>query len=87
MARSGGVVAAVVGAVLQSSVVFGQTTAGTSATIVIPVIAQTSSFGSEVSVYNPNGAAITVSPVSYDAQNTATPGPNTVGPMAMRAGQ
>jgi len=52
-----------------------QTTAGTSATIVIPVIAQTASFGSEVTVYNPNGSAITISPVFYDAQNTATPGP------------
>lgn len=40
-----------------------QTTAGTSATIVVPVIAQTSSFGSEVTVFNPNAATITVNPV------------------------
>ena len=59
----------------QTSAAFGQTTAGTSSTIVVPVIAQTASFGSEVTVYNPNGSAITVSPVFYDAQNTATPGP------------
>ena len=53
---------------------FAQTTSGTSATIVVPVIAQTSSFGSEVTVYNPNASAITVNPVFYDAQNTASPG-------------
>ena len=52
-----------------------QTTAGTSATIVVPVIAQTSSFGSEVTVYNPNASAITITPIFYDAQNTASPGP------------
>lgn len=52
-----------------------QTTAGASAAIVVPVIAQTSSFGSEVTVYNPNAASITITPVFYDAQNTASPGP------------
>src|SRR5690349_3437465 len=57
------------------SVGHAQTTAGTSATIVVPVIAQTPSFGSEVMVYNPNGGAITVTPVFYDAQNTGSPGP------------
>jgi len=61
----------------ESFAVFAQTTSGTSATIVIPIIAQTGSFGSEVTVYNPNGGAITVNPVFYDAQNTATPGPKT----------
>ena len=35
-----------------------QTTSGTSATIVVPLLAQTGSFASEVSVYNPNGTAI-----------------------------
>src|SRR5690348_6756258 len=54
---------------------FGQTTAGSSATIVVPVVAQTGSFGSEVTVYNPNAAAIVVSPMFYDAQNTGSPGP------------
>ena len=43
--------------------------------IVVPVIAQTSSFGSEVTVYNPNTATNSINPVFYDAQNTASPGP------------
>jgi hypothetical protein len=60
---------------LLSSAVVGQTTAGSSATIVVPVVAQTVSFGSEVSVYNPNGATITINPVFYEAQNTVSPGP------------
>jgi hypothetical protein len=70
-----GVLLASLAVLLQSSGVIGQTTSGTSATIVVPVIAQTASFGSEVTVYNPNGSAIIVNPVFYDAQNTATPGP------------
>ena len=52
-----------------------QTTAGTSATIVVPVVAQTGSFTSEVTVYNPNGGAITVNVAFYNAQNTTSPGP------------
>ena len=70
-----GLLLALVALLFDSSAVIGQTTSGTSATIVVPIIAQTSSFGSEVTVYNPNGGAITVNPVFYDAQNTATPGP------------
>lgn len=45
---------------LTSSPVIGQTTSGTSSTIVVPIVAQTVSFGSEVTVYNPNGVPITV---------------------------
>jgi hypothetical protein len=70
-----GVLLASLALLLESSGVVGQTTAGTSSTIVFPVIAQTASFGSEVTVFNPNAATITVTPVFYDAQNTATPGP------------
>jgi hypothetical protein len=44
------------------SAALAQTTAGSSATIVVPVIAQTSSFGSEVTLYNPNASAISVAP-------------------------
>ena len=56
------------GVSLASHIAAAQTTSGTSATIVVPVIAQTGSFASEVTVYNPNAAAITVQPAFYDAQ-------------------
>ena len=52
-----------------------QTTAGTSATIVVPVVAQTGSFTSEVTLYNPNAGAITLSVAFFNAQNTMSPGP------------
>ncbi|HYT98539.1 MAG TPA: hypothetical protein VEO36_14545 [Casimicrobiaceae bacterium] len=46
--------------VFSTAPLLAQTTSGTSATIVVPVIAHTASFGSEVTAYNPNGGAITV---------------------------
>ena len=65
---------------------FAQTTSGSSATIVVPVIAQTASFGSEVTAYNPNGGAITVNVSFYDAQNTANPGAKACTPLSIGAG-
>ena len=85
MTRCGVLLASAV-LLLGSSSVIGQTTAGTSATIVVPVIAQTSSFGSEVTVYNPNASAITVNPVFYDAQNTGNPGAKACTPLSIGAG-
>src|SRR5258705_3998556 len=67
--------------------VCAQTTSGTSATIVVPVIAQTASFGSEVTAYNPNGAAITVDVSFYDAENTAAPGLKTCTQLSLPAGR
>src|SRR5437773_8731691 len=64
-----------------------QTTMGTSATIVIPVIAQTPSFGSEVTAYNPSGAALTVTVSFYDAQNTSSPGLKACTPLSLPAGR
>src|SRR5437879_3472236 len=64
-----------------------QTTAGSSATIVVPVIAQTASFGSEVTAYNPNAGAITVNVAFYDANNTSSPGPKTCTALSLPAGQ
>ena len=52
----------------------------------VPVIAQTSSYGSEVTAYNPNGGAITVNVSFYDAQNTATPGAQPCTPLSIGAG-
>ena len=63
-----------------------QTTSGSSATIVVPVIAQTASFGSEVTAYNPNAGAITVNVSFYDAQNTANPGAKACTPLSIGAG-
>ena len=70
----------------QFSLAFAQTTSGSSATIVVPVIAQTASFGSEVTAYNPNGGAITVNVSFYDAQNTANPGAKACTPLSIGAG-
>ena len=64
-----------------------QTTAGTSATIVVPVVAQTSSFASEVTVYNPNAGAITVGVGFYNAQNTASPGAKTCNALLVAGGR
>src|SRR5207342_3114184 len=54
-----------------------QTTAGSGTTIVVPVTAQTASFSSEVTAFNPNGVAITLDVAFYEANNSATPGPRT----------
>ena len=54
-----------------------QTTAGTGTTIVVPVTAQTASFTSEVTAFNPNGSPITVDVAFYEANNSPTPGPRT----------
>ena len=64
-----------------------QTTAGTSATIVVPVVAQTSSFTSEVTVYNPNAGAITLSVAFYNAQNTTSPGAKTCNALLVPGGR
>ena len=64
-----------------------QTTAGTSATIVVPVVAQTGSFTSEVILYNPNAGAITLSVAFFNAQNTMSPGPKTCNALVLPAGR
>ena len=64
-----------------------QTTAGTSATIVVPVVAQTGSFTSEVTVYNPNAGAITVGVAFYNAQNTTSPGAKTCNALLIPGGR
>src|SRR5438477_6119786 len=76
-----------VGLAVSVSSPFAQTTAGSSATIVVPVIAQTASFGSEGTAYNPNAGAITVNVAFYDANNTSSPGPKTCTALSLPAGQ
>src|SRR5439155_15370032 len=57
-----------------ASVALAQTTAGTGTTIVFPVTAQTSSFASEVTLYNPGPNALTAHVTFFEANNSSTPG-------------
>jgi hypothetical protein len=72
--------------VIVATAAVAQTTAGTSTKIVVPVIAQTVSFGTEVTVYNPNAITIAVNPSFYDAQNTASPGAKACSSLSVGAG-
>src|SRR5437899_349021 len=51
-----------------------QTTAGIGTTIVFPVTAQTASFASEVTLFNPGPNALTAHVTFFEAKNSATPG-------------
>src|SRR5450432_3486263 len=51
-----------------------QTTAGIGTTIVFPVTAQTTSFASEVTLFNPGPSALTASVAFYEANNSGHPG-------------
>ena len=53
----------------------------------MPVIEQTASFGSEVTLYNANASSITVNAVFYDAQNTNSPGAKSCASLALAAGR
>ena len=67
-----------IGAVLSAFVILGvalaaasaQTTAGSGTVIVVPVTAQTASFASEITVYNPNAGSITLDVAFYEANNS-----------------
>src|SRR5262247_2712035 len=52
-----------------------QTTIGTGTTIVFPVTAQTASFASEVTIFNPGPNALAASVAFYEANNSSAPGP------------
>src|SRR4051812_7722812 len=66
--------AAVVCSMVGSGTALAQTTFGSSTTIVFPVIAATSVFTGQVTLYNPNGTDITVGLDYFDANNTSIPG-------------
>ena len=51
-----------------------QTTAGIGPTIVFPLASQTTSFTSEVTLFNPGASAFTASVTFHEANNSATPG-------------
>jgi hypothetical protein len=65
--------AAICGA-LGASPAVAQTAFASSKTIVFPVVANTVTFTSTVTLYNPNNAGVTVSLDYFDANNTAVPG-------------
>lgn len=53
---------------------FGQTAFGSSTTIVLPVVANTATFTSSVTLYNPNAGDVTVALDYFDANNILVPG-------------
>jgi len=70
---------------LAASTAGAQTTAGSSTTIIVPVVAQTGSYSSEVTLFNPNAAAIDAVVSYYDANNLPTAGPKTCAPVNIPA--
>jgi hypothetical protein len=67
-----------------------QTTIGAGTTIVFPVTAQTSSFTSEVTIFNSGPNSLNASVAFYEANNSSAPGPKTcadIGVPAMRSVQ
>lgn len=62
-----------------------QATAASGSVVVLPVIAQTSSYTSTISVQNPNSAPITVSVRFYEATNSSTPGLTTCNALTVPA--
>src|SRR5438093_6317481 len=57
-----------------SAGVMAQTTAGIATTIVFPVTAQTGSFASEVTLFNPGPSALAAHVTFFEANNSSTPG-------------
>ena len=62
-----------------------QSTAASSSVVVVPVVAQTASYTSEVIVRNPNAAPITVNVKFYEANNSSTPGLQTCNQLVVAA--
>ena len=52
----------------------GQSTVGTGSTVVFPITAQTASYASEVTLYNPNESTVSLSIAFYEAINSSSPG-------------
>lgn len=64
-----------------------QTSAGAGTVIVMPLLAFTQSFTSEVTVYNPNANAITLHMQYHEANNANAPGSYDCGSFSVPAGQ
>lgn len=66
---------------------FASTTAGAATVQVIPVVAQTGSYESEIFVRNPNDSALQINVKFYEAQNSTTPGQRSCSPLTLSAQQ
>ena len=64
-----------------------QTTAASGTVIVLPNAANTTSFGNEVSVQNPNPNSITLDVLFYEATSSSSPGLHTCTQLTLGAGQ
>lgn len=66
--------------------VHAQTTAGAGTVLVIPLVAQTASYSTEVFVRNPNAGTMTIAVRFYEAKNSTTPGLRTCTDLSVAAG-
>src|SRR5512133_836964 len=64
-----------------------QTTAGIATTVVFPVAAQTASFASEMTLFNPGPNLLTASVKFYEANNSGAPGPKICNDVSVSAGR
>lgn len=72
--RRNALAAAAVCCALGAGPAVGQTAFGSATTIVFPLIANTGTFTSTITIYNPNAADVTVGLDYFDANNTSVPG-------------
>jgi hypothetical protein len=79
------IAAAVICGALGAAPAVAQTAFASSKTIVFPVVANTVTFTSTVTIYNPNNAGVTVSLDYFDANNTAVPGQKACGDLLVPA--
>jgi hypothetical protein len=66
---------------------FGVTTAGAGSVLVIPVVAQTASYESEIFVRNPNNQPLQITVRFYEANNSTNPGLRPCAPLTLNAQQ
>lgn len=64
-----------------------QTTAGIATTIIFPVTAQSTSFASQVTLFNPGPSLLTASVAFHEGNNSATPGPKVCNDVSVPAGR
>jgi len=72
---------------LLANVASAQTTAALGISIVFPVAAQTVSFASEMTLFNPGAALVTAKVSFYEASNSEAPGPKICNDAAIPAGR